>query len=303
MNELNLNLDLNSLSEFLITNFPGALDFLHRDIDVFRHNGVFINEVRELIKGRDVIVYGSGPTLNYFDPKIITSEKTLQMGVNSQIINEKLKLDFFFAGDYVPLKKNNITPEVLIEKKNAGMKICLTRKYGVNENDGKTHKTHIPDSFVNRLPDDINILYYTNSFKQAIQRHYTRLLFSSCSIGQVPLQISMFCGARRIYLVGFDQGGSFYADGRIRISYENQDSESPVDVEADSHKKKFVSDEKAIRAFTQVREMKKKLDYKSEIISVNPVNMKGIFDRDVYTKEYADSKGLTGDEYKILTTI
>ncbi len=301
MSDLKINLDLNSLSEFLISNFTGALDFLQKDIEVYRHNAVFLDSIKDVIKGRNVVVYGSGPTLNYFDPKMITTEDTQQMGVNSQIINEKLKLDFFFAGDYIPLRKNKITPDTLKEKMKEGVRICLTRKYGIKPNNGKFPGRYIPNSFVDELTDCANILYYTNSFKECMERKYTHLLFSSHSIGQIPLQISLLCGASKIYLVGYDQGGSFYADGRLRISYEDN-NDANADIEGDSRTKKFVSDDKAIKAFTLIKEMKKQLNLKSEIISVNPVNMKGIF-TDVYTNEYAKSKGLSGEEYKIISSI
>lgn len=295
-----VNVSLNSVSRFLIENFSGCLEYFKKDIDVYMHNAIFMDSIKDSIKGRNVIVYGSGPSLNFFDSKKYFSEDTVHMGVNGQINNQNLKLDYFFAGDYVAMCKNNITPELLKEKNAAGTKICLTRKVEVDSSNVKSDR-FIPDSYMSELGSILNLLYYTNDYEKAIQNNHLKLLFSARSIGQIPLLISLFCGAARIYLVGFDQGGAVYADGRKRGSCEVVENDDSEVSNADDNKKTG-TDVRAIQGYKQVKTIKRKLNLKTEILSVNPVNMKGIFN-DVYTHEFVKEKCLSEDDCKLLTPL
>lgn len=292
-----VNVSLNSVSRFLVDNFSDNLECFKKDFDVYLHNAVFIDKIKDSIKNKDVIVYGSSPSLNYFDSNKFFSDDAIHMGVNGQINNKNLNLDYFFAGDYVPICKNNITAELLKEKESKGTRICITRKVNVDPLNPKSNR-FIPDSFLRELDGCANMLFYTNDYVEAVQKNYLKLLFSSYSIGQIPLLISLFCGAARIYLVGFDQGGAVYADGRSRGSCKVVDIEKSKASEDFAHNK-TPSDLKAIKGYKQVKKIRKELNLKSEVISVNPVNMKGIFS-DVYTSEFVTAKGLSVDDSKLL---
>jgi hypothetical protein len=267
--------DFYTKSSLIIQNNSTILEGLKNDIEVYLKNLSFINKYADDVYGKDVFIIGSGPSINSFDFQKYNSDNVIKMGVNGQIFNEKFKLDYFFASDYVNLKKKEITADVLNKKAHEGVRICLGRN--INRTlPIKKSKYYIADEFIAELEPNVNVFYYTNDYKEVINRSYTKLLYAFFTAGHLPLLFSLYCGAKRIFLIGFDQGGNFYADGSLRTKSVN-DQFSPTN-----------SDLKVIHGFKNVIKISdflKHLGYSSSIYSVNPVNMKGVFS-DVYTEAY-----------------
>lgn len=278
----------NNFSSVLINNLPcDNLVDLYYDIDIFMHNKKAVDQYTPIIKDKDVVIFGSGPTLNYFENKSIFND-CIKIGVNSLFNNDKYDLDFFFCGDYVQMKKYNINPKNIIQRKNNGLNILLTRKLELKR-ESKTNRYYIPDAIFEQLGDNAQLLYYTSKDAVALDKYHSRLLYSSYSIGQVPLLFSSYCQAKTIYLVGFDQGGALYADGSRR----GRNVENTETVEATP------ADLKAIHGYEKVLRIIQTLGLNTKIVAINPVCMRGIFE-ELFTQRYVDENKINAQGLNVI---
>ena len=262
--------DFSAVNKIFVQAFDNVyLSELKNDLEVYLTNSSIINKHKAFINKKDVIIFGSGSTVNNFMADDIRCDDLVKIAVNSQIFDTRRKYDFFFASDYKVLKRREITPAFLLNKINDGVRVCLGRNIHRYERWYKSGY-YITDSYIEKLSGLADILYYTNIHSEVISKSYTNILYSFYSIGHIALLFSILCRANRVYLVGFDQGGN-YADGTPRLNMEKTNL-------------------KAIDGFKRIRKIVKEFDLDTEIISINPVNMRGLF-RDVYTDSYIKEFG------------
>jgi len=94
--------------------------------------------------GRTAVVFGSGPTLNLFDSKIIPEKDALFVGVNSLVFKKDITLDYYFCGHdsaREPHHLHHITLENTLKEQIISSKInrqifCATHV------DGRQHPLH-----------------------------------------------------------------------------------------------------------------------------------------------------------------
>ncbi|WP_312353851.1 hypothetical protein [Aminipila sp.] len=217
---------------------------------------------KEIHKEDEVIIVGTGPTLNFFQP---TEEPLVYVGVNSAYKRENLHLDYLFCQDFKDghlfdmdeirnlscvkffgkhcLPPNHFVtadmPEHLIEDLGA-------RKYFINHIYGPAGNT----------PMMTNLEYFP--------------VMDCWTTAFSALQFAFYTHPKTIYLVGLDTSvrlGGHYNDSTIFV--ETQEA-------------RFME---AIKGYKKVKQFANCHYPDIRIVSINPVGLKGIFE-DVYTKSF-----------------
>lgn len=217
------------------------------------HKAAF-SEFRSCHRGQTVAVVGAGPTLNYYSQL----PGVPHIGVNSTFLRNDLKLDYYFLYHYKPewfeeLKKREFIK--FYAKTSLFGAEAEIPEYFVEETGGRP--------FVNGKPElgvHVNIEYYPLA-------SFNSIIFSA-------FHFALYTRPKRILLVGCDCTDAIHYDGSA-MNVRSFEVASPGATWKEGHKrmKKF-----AERYYPDV-----------EIVSVNPVGLKGIF-RDVYTDCYLDAR-------------
>lgn len=196
-----------------------------------------------------VVLVGAGSSINKFQ----RIDDAVYIGVNRSFLSEKVRLDYLFAQDKFP--------EGMKEANNYKKGECK-KFYGVIPYSTRYLQNFVLNTFG---PDDEDVkeasatLYFLKpGFFHNIEQNLDKKPFGDLK-GTVftALQFALYAGAKEIYLVGCDcSSGHFYSDQKKLLNYQ---------IKIWEQMKKIVS-----RKYPNVK-----------IFSVNPVNLKGIFE-DIY---------------------
>jgi len=211
--------------------------------------------------GRTAVVFGSGPTLNLFDSKIIPEKDALFVGVNSLVFKKDITLDYYFCGHdsaREPHHLHHITLENTLKEQIISSKInrqifCATHV------DGRQHPLHFDFKDVvdmNAIPYSI----HTGKGLQTIKKEIHENDLYNHSIVFSALQFILYTGVEKIYLVGCDGGGgfSFLHPGKVwrdRIDWCWQEFSEFIKKEYDN----------------------------VEVVSINPRLLEGLFHKDIWS--------------------
>ncbi|MEA4924883.1 MAG: hypothetical protein VB084_06165 [Syntrophomonadaceae bacterium] len=215
-------------------------------------------------KGCEVVIVGTGPTLNYYNP----IEKVVHIGINSSYKKENLKLDYLFLQDFAAgriydveeirsltcikffgkhcSKPNFYTmadiPEHVIEEMEA-------RKYFVNHIYGPAGNT----------PIMVDLEYFP--------------VMDCWTTAFSALEFAFYTHPQTIYFVGLDTSvklGGHYDDSSILVKAQAQ---------------RFAE---SVKGYKKVKQFADSNYPDIKIVSVNPVGLKGIFE-DIYTESFLDA--------------
>ncbi|HHY1437477.1 TPA: glycosyltransferase family 2 protein [Campylobacter jejuni] len=225
----------------------------------------------------EIVLVGSGPTLNYYK----FNNKKIHIGCNR--VFRTMELDYLFIADGVG------THSYLHELSSYKTKCKIFMgKHLVNMDYSNSkfwfNRLYINDDFALKCNAE---RYYINAASNFSRFLYTDIdlfpLAEFRSVIHAAFQFALFTGTKKIYIVGCDSQFNGYYDG------DSQDLEWAGD--SYDH---VVNGWKKIKNFTNVY-------YPNvEIISINPVALKGIF-KDVYTKKYiADHPELLRENIEII---
>lgn len=217
-------------------------------------------EYKNKYNGREIAILATGPTLNQYKP----IEGAIHIGVNRAFLQDIVPLDYYFAFDYSAVK--NFINEIGDEKYKDVKKfygICPENLIDCREKDQRTHV--IPESIAIRHNAK---RFYTYSYRNA---HYFKTTFhheidkswltDGGSIALIAAQFALFTNPKKIYLVGCDCSNGYF-----------DKSKSPRPL---NYLVKFWKDFKDFASIYYPE---------TEIVSVNPVGLKGIFN-DLYQLE------------------
>lgn len=199
-------------------------------------------------RGHSVVVAGSGPTLLYYTQM----PGIPHIGVNSTF--SKLDLDYYFLLHFVPewcdrLRDQRCVKFFWVNRRNNSD--TTFPEYAIEEHGARMFYNTVTSSKLHT-----NIDYYP--------------LAGFHSVIFPAIQFALYTRPKKILLVGCDCSSDGHFDGVSIGRYQGQNST-----------KIWSSAYQKIKTFTQ-------LHYPdTEIISVNPVGLRGMF-RDVYTKSYLD---------------
>ena len=233
-----------------------------RLLQIIMHANAITNTHRETFTkyknrhvGEEVVLVASGPTLNHFEP----IRDCVYVGVNKVLLYEKVHFDYLFFQDFAHLQAHEILD---LMGKYAGAK----KFYGILQ-DTIRQDWIVPESAAIR---DQAERYYVISQWKYPPVHFTYDIanepFGDCgSVSFAALQFILWTNPRRIYLVGqdvtttyFDRSASFMGPSNI----SNQ-----------------------LRGWKAMVKFANTYYPNTEIVSINPVGLKGMF-RDMYTKSY-----------------
>ncbi len=211
------------------------------------------SKYKNIYKNKDIVLVATGPTINFYKPL----KDAVHIGVNRAFCLEKISLDYLFMQDYAAVSG-------YIE--NVSHLPCK-KFYGI-----------IPPSWSPKIviPESIAIKHQAERYyiEVMIGREIAEPLPYDISVwpfkdwGSVILptaQFALYTNPRRIYLTGCDTSNAGYFDKTQPIY--------PLGVDS------------IIYGWKKIKEMAAIYYPETEIISVNPVGLKGIF-KDVYTEEY-----------------
>ena len=223
-------------------------------------------EYKHAFHDKDIVIVGGGPTVNYYRP----IPNAIHIGLNYAWKNENIPLDFLFTGDahinnadrHVEDGFSKVRERIFITQSHCGLDIYLNI---------------CPEDWC--LKSDRVARYHTTleSFGQFIHQDITcHSVMDFCSISFSAIQFALFTYPKRLYLVGLDTStaGHFYPETGAVL-------------------KKAVGDQNITMRILKVGYARTKMFAKryypeTEIISINPVGLRGLF-KDVYTEEYKAS--------------
>lgn len=215
-----------------------------------QHQKVF-PKYKNINQGKDVVLIATGPSLNNFIPL----NNAIYIGVNKAFQYDKIKFDYLFIQDYSGQTKNYIDKFVNYNQ-------SYTKKFIGFLNKNLEPNCIIPDKY-SLYP---NVERYYN-IHPTLKSNFTydiatEPLGDAYSVVFPAMQFILWTNPKRIYLVGCDcnTNGQFYG---------NTNNLAVNDV---------------IDGWKKMKNFAKIYYPDTEIISINPVGLKGIF-KDIYQDE------------------
>ena len=217
-------------------------------MEVHETHRASFSEFRDCNKGKDVVIVATGPSMKYYEQL----PNMPHIGVNAAFKNEKLDLDYYFTTDYESrnewfddLKNYNFIK--FFGQYSAGVyrDRFQVSEQLIKENNARRFFQGAPNEDIN-----INIEFYP--------------LAGFYSITFQAMHFATFTNPKRIFLVGCDCDSSGYFDGKQQL---------------------FANLPKWVKGYEKMKEFIERFYPETEVISINPVGLKGLF-RDVYTEGY-----------------
>ena len=207
-------------------------------------------QFKNINDGRDVVIVATGPTLAKYEP----IEGAVHIGLNRAYQFDKVKLDYIFMTDGTAVK--NYIDE--IDKLDDVIKF-----YGLN----LFHEEYRPGVRIPEyhLKSKNSYRFYSYNYKEGIINPNLESfpLYHSGSISFPAIHFALWTHPKRIYLVGCDCSDAPYWDGGKR--------EEDYLVKADR------VNNLVIEGYSVLKEFAQRCYPDVEIISINPVGLKGLF--------------------------
>lgn len=218
---------------------------------------------KNMYNGQSIAIIATGPSLNKY--KLLNN--VINIGVNSAIKNENIKLDYLFINDYTGLQKciNEIETHPEVQKFYGRLP---EHSFGLLEHN--LIPAIIPESIIikhnarkyyvySKMPK--NPIFFNTDIDKT-------WLADGGSVVMSALQFALYTNPKRIYLIGCDcSNGYFDTDRPKRIKLNNV----------------------YLRSWYDFKNFADVYYPETEIISVNPVGLKGIF-KDVYQEKEEQSE-------------
>ena len=212
---------------------------------------------------REVVVCGAGPTLNDYQP----IPDAIHIAVNRAFLYEKVDFDFIFAQDFAGIRM--VQEELVDYRRGECVKFLGTQ--GMKEK-------KIPESLIIRacaLKFDTD-WYIPGSGVggQLTVDLDSKPVCNMYNVGQSVMQLALYMNPSRIYVVGCDMSGNHFATGN-QTPEEIKKQEKLMQETWEKKREQLLARWKEIKEFAEVYYPD------TEIVSVNPVGLKGMF-RDIY---------------------
>ena len=217
-------------------------------------------EYKNINKGKEVVLVATGSTLNNFIPL----DNKIYLGVNYAYFYDKIKLDYLFMQDN---RNNRLKSVIDALKHNKNIEI-FCGVYGMNDFKGQISEQDCIDINAKRYVLNDTFDYKLYEFEYDI---CSVPLYGSYSIAMAAMQFILWTNPSKIYLVGCDnsQTGYFY-NSKNDLNYNIM-----------------------YTGWEKLKTFKDVFYPHTEIISINPIGLKGLFNKDIYTKDgvYIDENG------------
>lgn len=209
---------------------------------------------------KDIVVCGAGPSLQKYQP----IEGAVHIAVNRSFLYEKVDFDFIFAQDMDGIRM--VQDELISYRPDQCVKF-LAQTTVMNS------KT-IPESLAikcnaHRFICDLYI-YKDGYYSKMVCDIENRAIGGMPNVGMSVLQLALYMNPKRIYIVGCDMTGTHFADG-------NQ-TKQELAAEKKRHDSYWKNDQKILLdKWREIKAFARVYYPDTEIISVNPVGLKGMF--------------------------
>lgn len=231
--------------------------------EVSEYNSLAFSDMKNVNTGKDVVVFASGPSASLYKP----IAGAIHIGVNRAWYRDDIKFDYYFIQDACGGNTNPMLP--LLETDILDCPLFVGTYL-------KRHAYYSSEFSAGYEVDHDNVRrYYIDCVfdrKERGYRYYPNIchhpLLDFGSITFPAIQFAMFTNPRKLFLVGCDatygQNAHFFDSNSENAEVENI---LPACWEI---------------GYTQLKEYARLYYPNMEIISINPVNLKGLF-KDIYT--------------------
>lgn len=195
---------------------------------------------------KELAIIATGPTLKKYKP----IKNVLHIGLNKAILRDDIKFDYVFMQDYMVVNSyiNNLAQD----------RFKNTKKFfGIMSDSTYEGKGTIPESLAIRLSAErYSIMNQLKIFNYLYPRDIAYApLATSSNVAGSAMQFALYTNPKRIYIVGCDCTSGYF----------------------DSKDKKITKKNDYVEAWVQLKHFADIYYPETEIISVNPVGLKGIF--------------------------
>ena len=214
------------------------------------HQEVF-PKYRGINAGKELVIVGAGPTLDDYEP----IPGAVHVGVNKTFLCEKLSLDYLFIQDYF---------EDIQDAADAYRPGLCKKFYGYHPDPlvrgvpaASAERANAERYFFEDIPvNDPSPFPFPPDIARAALGTFSSIIFPA-------LQFALWTRPKRIYLVGCDCSSLGYCSGILDKTAAQ--TKFPLDVE------------RLLYGWTKMKEFIEKFYPDVEIVSVNPVGLKGWF--------------------------
>jgi len=228
-------------------------------------NTATFKDYRNCHVGKEVVIVATGPSLDDYQP----IENAIHIGVNRAYKSEKVKLDFLFVQDF---------NKILIEKYGEQYYYDYIEDIE-NENCTKfigRFPKYFPYSFI-QLPE--GMLFRMNASEYFVDPSPDKFIYENICLHPLmdfnsvvfpALHFALFTNPKVIYLVGCDASDQGYFSGTLggKMTISSVYTDDTIS--------------RLMEGYHRVKEFAKQAYPETEIVSINPVGLKGLF-KDVYT--------------------
>lgn len=238
--------------EFFIAKYEN--DMLRmQELNVFETHQKTFGKYKNYYQGKDIAIIATGPSLKKYKPL----KDVINIGVNKAFMHENIKLDYIFIQDYLATKS-------YIEQLAQSGYNNIKKFYGVVSelkfvNFYDSRQLIVPESIINRHKAEKYYLYtrYLKNHKK-FNCDIDKCWIQDCySVAFSAMQFALFTNPKRIYIVGCDCSSGYF------------DGSKGNNLTA------------LAKTWAELKEFAEIYYPETEIISVNPVGLKGLF-KDLY---------------------
>lgn len=212
---------------------------------------------------RDLVVCGAGPTLNDYIP----IEGAVHIALNRAFLYDKVNFDFIFSQDYDGIKM--VEEELINYRRGQCVKFLGTQV---------ERKRKVPESLILKCDakrfDTDGYIYRDGTKGELVVDIDSRPICNMMNVGQSVMQLALYMNPRKLYIVGCDMSGTHFANG-------NESKEEREDLNRRLKNLWIEAKEQLIARWLEIKEFATVYYPDTEIITVNPVGLKGIF-KDLY---------------------
>lgn len=215
--------------------------------------------LRNLCAGKDVVVCGAGPTLQKYQP----IEGAIHIALNRAFLYDKVQFDYVFAQDWDGIKM--VQQELIDYKGNNCVKLLARNFSGAKS---------IPESYAIKckakqfVTDDY--LFHNGYLSKFVNDIDSRCIGGMPNVGMSSMQFALFLNPKRLYIVGCDMSGVHFVN-KNQTDKEKAAEKKELEENWKNNMKPLLAKWEEFKVFT------KTFYPETEIISVNPVGLKGMF--------------------------
>ena len=219
-------------------------------------------QFKGIYTGKDVVVVACGPTAKDYKP----IESAIHIGVNHAIYLENVQLDYFFLMDAYKARKDNEMPDYNNYRKGKCVKFYGITSFPMNNTTYVPSESDVIEAGAYRYRTDNLVAMRIENNGQFLYDISTQPLTDCGSVVFSALQFALWTNPKRLYLVGCDctATGHFNTSG-------NDKTGLPSDMR---------------ETYTKLKHFAQAFYPQTEIISINPVGLKGLF-TDFYQQDNA----------------